>query len=164
MSFLPSNSKGPFLPTSQVFPEEISQRLIVLTDNYTQFAQYINEREIGAYDTVEQLTGKQFFNTTNPEKKRFSYRKVFSLGAIAAGASLVTAHGISGVNSTTLFTQIYGSAFTAVPDNRPIPYASVTAVNRQIEINIDATNITLVNGGAAPNITSAIVVVEYLKN
>ena len=79
MTFLPSNSASPFLPTTQVFPEDLSQRLIVLTDNYTAVAQSVNQREIGTYETVEQLNGQQFFNTTNPERKRFAYRKVFSI-------------------------------------------------------------------------------------
>ena len=160
MTFLPSNSLSPFLPTTQVFPENLSQRLIVLTDNYTSFAQSINQREIGTYETVEQLNGQQFFNMTNPERKRFGYRKVFSIGSIAAGATSTTAHGITGINS---FTQIYGTATTAT-DFRPIPFSHVTAVNQQIEIRVDTTNITIVNGAAAPAITSAMVILEYLKN
>jgi len=164
MTFLPSNSQSPFLPTTQVFPEELSERLIVLTDNYTALAQSINQREIGTFETVEQLNGQQFFNTTDPERKRFAYRKVFAIGAIAQGATSTTAHGITGVNATTIFTHIYGTCVTDVVDNRPIPYADVTAVNEQIEINVDATNINLLNGAAAPAITSALVVLEYLKN
>ncbi len=164
MSSLPSNSQGPFLPTSQVFPEDESQRLIVLTDNYISIAQGVNQREIGTYETVEQLNGQQFFNLTTPEKKRFAYRKVFSIGAIAAGATSVTAHGITGVNSTTVFTHIYGTCVTDVVDNRPIPYADVTSVTEQIEINIDGTNINIINGAAAPAITFAIIILEYLKN
>lgn len=164
MSFAPTNSLSPFLPTTQVFPEDESQRLIVLTTNYTEIAHGINQREIGTYETVEQLNGQQFFNTTSPEKKRFAYRKVFSIGAIAAGATSVTAHGITGVNSTTVFTHIYGTAVTNVIDNRPIPYADATAVTEQIEINVNTTNITIINGAVAPPITSAIVILEYLKN
>lgn len=160
MTFLPTNSLSPFLPTSQVFPEDTGQRIIVLTDNYTSVAQAINQREIGVFETVEQLNGQQFFNTTNPEKKRFAYRKVFSIGAIAAGATSNTAHSLTGV---TAYTHIYGVAVTA-SDSRPIPYASSTAVNAQIEINVTGTNIVIVNGAAAPAITSAIVVLEYLKN
>lgn len=164
MSSLPTNSRSPYLPTSQVFPEDTSQRLIVLTENYISLSQAINQREIGSYETVELLNGQQFFNTINPEKKRFAYRKVFSIGAIAQGATSTTAHSIAGVNTITVFTHIYGTCVTDVIDNRPIPYASATLVTDQIEINIDATNINIVNGATAPAITSAIIVLEYLKN
>lgn len=164
MSFLPSSSVAPFLPTTQVFPEDRSQRLIVLTDNYTALAHAINIREIGVYETVEQINGQQFFNTTQPEKKRFAYRKVFAVGAIASGATSTIAHGISAVNTTTTFTHIYGTVRTATIDNRPIPYASATVVRNQIEINVDATNINIINGTTAPAISSGVVVLEYLKN
>ena len=153
MTFLPSNSKSPFLPTTQVFPEDESQRLIVLTDNYTALAQSINQREIGTFETVEQLNGQQFFNTTDPEKKRFVYRKVFVVTAIAAGATLTIAHTITAANTTTTFTHIYGTARTATIDNRPIPYASATAVTAQIEVNVDATNINIINGATTTNNT-----------
>lgn len=164
MTFLPTNSRSPFLPTTQVFPEEESQRIIVLTDNYTALAHGINQREIGTYETIEQLNGQQFFNSTDPEKKRFAYRKVFVVGAIGIGATSTIAHGITGVNTTTTFTHIYGTAQTSVIDNRPIPYASATAVTAQIEVNVDATNINIINGATAPAITSGIIVLEYLKN
>lgn len=160
MTFAPSNSLSPFLPTSQVFPEDTSQRLIVLTDNYTSIVQSINQREIGTFETVEQLNGQQFFNSTSPQKKRFAYRKVFSIGAIAAGATSNTAHNLTGV---TAYTHIYGVAATA-SDSRPIPYASATAVNTQIQLTVTSTNIVIVNGAASPAITSAMVILEYLKN
>jgi len=164
MSFLPSNSLSAFLPTTQVFPEDQSQRIIVLTDNYTSVAQAINQREIGTFETVEQLNGQQFFNLTNPEKKRFAYRKVFSIGTIATGGTLNIAHGITSANTTTTFTHIYGTVRTSTIDNRPIPYASATVVTDQIELNIDATNINIINGATAPQITSGLVVIEFLKN
>lgn len=164
MTSLPSNSQSPFLPTTQVFPEELSERLIVLTDNYTSVAQSINQREIGTFETIEQLNGQQFFNITDPEKKRFAYRKVFKIGAISQGTAFMTAHGISGVNSTTIFTHIYGTCVTNVVDNRPIPYADVTAIDQQIGIKVDLININIFNGTGAPSITSALIVLEYLKN
>ena len=164
MTFLPSSTKSPFLPTSQVFPEDTSQRLIVLTENFIDISQAVNIREIGIFETNEELNGQQFFNTTTPSQKRYAFRKVFVLGALATGASTTIAHSITGVNSTTNFTHIYGTCVTDNIDNRPIPYASVTNVNEQIEVNVDATNINISNGAAAPNITSGLIVLEYLKN
>lgn len=163
MTFLPVNSQGPFVATSQVYPEDEEQRIIVHTDSYITIANALNLREIGSFDNLEQLTGKQYFNTTNPQQKRFSYRQVYVLGAVAAGATSTIAHGITGITGATVSTEIYGTAVTAT-DNRPIPYVSVSAINRGIEINVDATNINIINGAGAPAITSGIVVLEYLKN
>lgn len=161
MTFLPANSKAAFLPTYDVFSEDDSQRLYQLNKNYTDTANAVNVRDISLYDTVELLNGQQFFTTGNAQKKRYGYRKVFSIGTVNAGATLTTAHGLTGV---TLFTRIYGTVITATPDYRPIPYTSTTAVNQQIEIRVDGTNFYVVNGGAAPQISSGIVVLEYLKN
>ncbi len=160
MSFLPSNSLAPFLPTSQVFPEDESQRLIVLTDNFTSFSQAINQREIGIYETIEQLNGRQYFNSTNPEDKRFGYRKVFSFNAIAVGATLNIAHNITGL------TQVleWNGGVIVAGGFRPIPRVSATDVTEQIQVDIVGANIVIVNGAAAPAITSGVVVLDYLKN
>lgn len=161
MTSLPTTSKGPYLPSSQVFPDDESQRLIVHTDLYTQVAEAVNQREISSYQTFEEVNGQTFFNSTTARDTRPAFRKVFSIGAIAAGATLNTAHSLTNITS---FTRIYGTVITAAPDHRPIPYVSITALNQQIEINVTTTNIVIINGGAAPNITSGIVVLEFLKS
>jgi hypothetical protein len=164
MTFNPVNSLGPFIATSTFFPENFEEFRVKFLELYRDLANTVNTREVGIFDLQEFLTGEQWFTVGNPQVKRRTYRKSFVLAATVAGATTVIPHGITGVNTTTTFTHIYGTCLTAVPDNRPIPYASVTNVNQQIEINVDATNINVINGTAAPNITSGIVVLEYLKN
>lgn len=157
----PINSQAPYLPTSIYFPEEFNEFRVVMLGIYRNIANTVNVRQIAVFDLVEFLSGEQWFTSGNPQVKRQTYRKVFSIGAIATGATLNTAHGLTGV---TAYTNIMGTCVTDVVDYRPIPYASATAVNQQIEIKVDATNVTIINGAASPNITSAIVVLEYLKN
>lgn len=164
MSFAPINTNAVYLPTTQYFPEDPQEFKQVITFVYSDIARRLNDKQIGIFDQVEFLTGEQWFTQGDNQRKRQSYRKVFPLTATAAGATTSIAHGISGVNSTTTFTHIYGACLTATPDNRPIPYASATAVNQQIEINVDATNVNVINGAAAPNITSGYVILEYLLN
>ena len=161
MTFNPNNSLAPFLQTSVFFPDEFDEFRVKFLQLYRDIANCVNKREISIYELQEFLTGEQWFTVGNPQLKRQTYRQTYQIGAIAAGTTLNTAHGITGF---TAFTHIYATAVTALPDNRPIPYASVTAVNQQIEIRVDATNIIISNGAAAPAITSAIVVLEYLKN
>ncbi len=161
MTYLPANTRSPFLPTSQVYPEDLSQLLITMTQVYIDQANAINIRQIGIFDQTQSVTGQQFFNTSNVQQPRLSFRKVFSIGAIAAGATSTTAHGLTGVTS---YTHIYATAVTVIPDNRPIPYNSATLVTDQVSLTVTATNIVIVNGATAPNITSAIVVLEFLLN
>lgn len=160
MTFSPSNSIAPYLQTSIFFPEEFEEFRVVFLQLYRSISNSVNSRQIGVFDLMEFLTGESWFTSGNPQVKRQTFRKVFEIGAINTGATSTTAHGITNI---TAFTHIYGTCVTDVVDYRPIPYASATAVNQQLEIKVDATNITIISGAAAPNITSAIVVLEYLK-
>ena len=161
MTSAPINSLAAYLPTSRVFRVEDDRELVyVLNSSYTDIANSVNVREIALYDQLEGLTGQQFFSA-DPMVKRQTYRTVYSIGAIAAGATLNTAHGLVGV---TAFTRIYGTCVTDVVDYRPIPYVSVAATNQQVQIRVLGANIEIINGAAAANITSGIVVLEYLKN
>lgn len=164
MTFNPINSLGPFISTSTFFPDDFDEFRAKFLELYRDLANAVNTREVGIYDLTEFLTGENWFTSGNPQVKRKTFRQVYELPATNAGATTLIAHGITGVNTTTTFTHIYGACVTDFPDNRPIPYASVTAVNQQIEIRIGATNIRVINGAAAPNITSGYVVLEYLKN
>lgn len=120
----------------------------------------VNTKEGATYSLTENANFCQFFTSGVNYVFRNGYRKTFELPATAAGATTTIAHGITNV---TEFTRIEGTCITDVVDYRPIPYASATTVNTQIEINIDATNINVINGTAAPNITSGIIILEYLK-
>lgn len=161
MSINPANTEAPFLQTSNYFIENYEQFRVDFQGLYQNIANMMNIREIAIYDLVENLTGQQWFVSGDPQNTRQTFRNVYEIGAIAAGATSTTAHGLGTI---TAFTKIMGTAITAVPDFRPIPFSSATAVNQQIEIRVDATNIIIVNGAGAPNITSALVILEYLKN
>lgn len=161
MTFSPNNTLGPFLPTSTFFPEDFEQFRIKFLELYRNLANTTNSREVGIYDFQEFLTGEQWPTIGNPQVKRKTFRTIFSIGAIGPGVTLNTPHGLTQV---TAYTHIYGTAITGVPDNRPIPFASATLVTDQIQIQVNAVNITIVNGATAPAITSAFVVLEYLKN
>lgn len=160
---IPQGQPTPFLQNTITFSKDDQQFLIQLTALYGQIARYVNSKEIAIYNLAETITGQQWFVSGNPQLTRLTNRKVFQIGSIPTGNISITAHGITGF-STLTFTSIYGTAITDIVDQRPIPFASAAVVTNQIEIRVDATNITIVNGATAPNITSAIVVLEYLKN
>lgn len=162
MTFRPVNSLAPFIPTSTYFPQDFQQFRIKFLEIYRDIANASNTRDNGIHDLEEFVSGQQWFTAGDPQKKRLTFRKVFNLGAIAAGGTSTTAHGLTG--NPLVFTYIGGTAITNVVDQRPIPFASVTAVNQQIQVQCTATNLVVTNGAASPAITSAIIVLEYLKN
>ncbi len=162
MTYAPSNSKTAFVSTSEVFPQDESQLLIKLTNLHTTVATAINVREICLYqDNNEILTGQEFSVPGNSQLKRYTFRKAFYFGAIATGATLNIAHGITDLVECTAFK---GACVTDVVDYRPIPYVSTVAVNQQISIRVLGANIEIINGAGAPNITSGKVVIEYFRN
>lgn len=160
MTFSPPNTFGnTYLPTSRDFQQDDQNLRLLLSRSYTDVANSVNLKVNGVFETVETQNSEQFFGTPNNQnKKRYAFRKAFTFGAIIAGATTTIAHAITGVTS---YTNIYGTAITST-DNRPIPHASVTA-NANIEVIVDSTTITINNGAGGPDITSGIIILEYLK-
>jgi len=150
------STPNPYLPSQRNFPEDPKFLHRELNNSYVDIAKSVNLREIGVYSQSTTAAGQTFAflpSTQSQEAKR----QVYSLGSINAGATLTTPHDLSGF---TTFTRIYGVATTA-SDWEPLPYASVTA-NANVELNVTSTNIVINNGAAAPAITSAIVVIEFI--
>lgn len=160
MTYAPSNSESPYLPTSYRFSKEQDSLLGELSRTYGSIAYRLNNREISLYDTEEKLTGQKWTDTSNLLVPKETFRKVFEFTAIAAGATLNIAHGIS---SIARFTKFYGSFITAA-DDRPLPYVDATAVTNQVQVSRVGANLVIVNGATAPAITSGTLIVEYLKN
>lgn len=161
MTFSPRFSLAPFLVTTRTFPVDNPEELErVLTQSYTEIANSSNTHEIGTYELNETITGQQFFTVGNNQKKRYVYRKCFELGIIAAGATSTIAHNILPL---VLPVNIYGVIETVVPDWRPLCYAT-TAAGDYAVIRVDAVNIYVEIGAGHPDVTSGIVILEYLKN
>lgn len=156
-----NSSIAPFLSTTEVYPEDVSQRQIKHTNIYSNVSNAINVREIAIYDLQQLLTGQRFFNATNVQNLRFGYRKVFRLGALVSGATATIAHTISGL---TTFTRLYGTIIDSAGFHLPLPYVDALNVTNQVSIYADVTNIYVVNGATANNIVSGIIVAEYLLN
>lgn len=165
MTYAPSNTESPYLQTSLFYPEEPSQLLRVLTDSWTQIASKINNRTISTYQDSETLTGNNYLNASNALEPIQSFRKYFTIGAIATGATSTFAHNITGFSTLTFVdSQCEVITDAATFNKRSVPYASATLVTDQIQIDKDDTNVRIINGATAPNITSGILILEYTKN
>lgn len=162
-TFQPANSNAVFLPTTIQYPDDPKELINRLNKAYEDTATRLNIKQIGIFDLVDFLTGEQWFTSGNPQVKRQTFRIVFEIGPIAAGATSTTPTSLTGITS---FTHIYGTCITDIPDKRPLNYSDITNVTNQNSLRFDDTtnSIIIMNGATAPNITSAIVVLEYLKN
>lgn len=165
MTTTPSNQQQqPYLPNSRKFPiENMGILESELLKAYIDTAQAVNNRIIGIFENIQIVTGERWYasDPLNASIKRQTYRKAFPFAAIASGSPLTIPHGITGITS---FTRIYGTCVTAIPDYRPIPYASISGAASNIDLRVDNTNIYIINGGSGPNIVSGNIVLEYLLN
>ena len=164
MTSSPENAHGPTLQSSVYFPEEFEQFRIKLIETYRQMASATNVREIANFFLTETLIGSTWDGASDPQEKRFGYRTVFQVGAIASGATSTVVHNIPNI-STLRFTHMYGGVITAAGafEKRPLPYTSATAVTAQIQVDSDDTSYRIINGATAPNILSGFLILEYLK-
>lgn len=155
MTINSNQTPGSFLQISQRFSEQEDQRLIQHTQLQSDTARYLNTREIATYDLVMIQTGQQWFNPASTMIKRYGFRQVYQV----SDASLTITHGIPNL---TLCTYI-GGGFTDGTLFYPLPYVSAVSVANQIQINVSATQIIVTKGGAAPAITSGVIVLEFLQ-
>lgn len=162
MTSAPPNTLGSYLPNNVILgddPHTLREQLIDLLQKNSDVT---NKKEIATYLLNEIQNGQTFFTAGNPQIFRYAFRKVFNRTVtIAAGATDSFTHGLSQI---TAFTRFYGAA---VVDNanlyRPIPYVDAAGGTAGIELNASSTQINIINGATAPDILSAIIVVEYLK-
>lgn len=156
------------LITSRPFPQDVGQLTKELNKMYTEVSQSVNFKTNGMYELNQTNTSNNWFSTGNIQSKRQSFRQVFQFSTINPGASLSPAitHGIAGI---TQIVQLYGTCITAASVNPnglylPIPYVSTSNADKQIQLDMNATQINITNGSGADKILSGIIVVEYLLN
>jgi len=154
----PTNATN-FLRSSRDFPtDDVGKLGVELNKSYIDIALAVNSRTIGLFTVNKSAVTGNIYLVRNNQRQQ-SLRQVYIFGAIAAGASLAIPYKIS---TYTAFATIYGTCKTNVPDNRPIPYASVTAA-ANIELNVGSSNINILVGSSSPNIVSGMIIVEWLS-
>lgn len=152
-----------FVPVYDVAPEEPDKLREFLVEQLKRISNAVNEREVGQYQDVELLAGKQFIpGSNNPQLNRQVLRKVIDCGTLPNTGSSTVPHEISFTTNFTLI-HLYGSAtdptaLTAVP----LPYASNTA-SSDIELSMNATNIVITTAADYSSYTRTYVVCEYIQ-
>jgi len=149
--------------------EEFKQLLVRLYQNLNRISLALNAKESGMYPLQEFVTGQQFF--PNPalgsETDQFPilrpvFRTTINFGALPNTGTKSVAHGIT-MNKNVTVTHVYGAATDTTGLNYiPLPYASPTLVSN-IELKLDATNVTIITGSNRSNFNITYVVIEYMK-
>lgn len=155
------------LPLSMDFPRDEDKFYQVLTDLYKRIANCVNTKEGGLFSLQELYSSQQYFIIGNPNNFRNVYRTTFDMvdlngGPITAGSTVTFAHNIVGIKAPT---HIYGGATNSDAPVKflPLPYVSATLITDQIQIYLDPTNVTLINGATQTDLTQAYIVAEYVK-
>jgi len=152
-----------YLRSSREFPEDIHLLSVQISKSYIDIANAVNLRTIGVFPkNTFVLTGESWFLTSSRQQ---SLRQIYTFSTINPGVPISIPYRTDGL---TQFSRIYGTCITAVPDYRPIPFASVTA-NANIEIKVVPTsnttgNIVITSGAASPVINSGLAIIEWLSN
>lgn len=166
---IPTRNQTPYLITSRKFPVNNPQQLDAELSKFcTDVSDAVNDRINGIFETFQIVTGENWYNLNfqppykNQQKRRQSYRYLFTFGAIEPGTPLAITHGITGITQITHHTG--GGVVTDIPDFRIVPYVSATLATDQIELQVTPTQIIIINGSTAPAIVSGYVDLEYLLN
>lgn len=169
------NSSGLFVSTTNVWEVEalqenkdvspaLKQLLVRLYQNINNISLALNLKDSGYYTNTEFLNGQTLFPTSvNAENSgRQIFRTVLNFGALPNATSKVMPHGIGFTNGFSC-TRIYATATNNIGMQYiPIPYASSTA-NKNIELSIDRTNVTITTGIDMTAYTITYVIIEYVK-
>lgn len=157
----------PLLPTSRKFPKEIEELEPTLSKMYSDVAQAVNTREIANYEKVQTSTGQKWFNDAEPEKKRSSFRQVYTLASIANGTNTIPlGFTLPTVTPLPTFVHVYGVGNYQGTQSVPLPHVNVTTPADGIELRINwaTSNIEIVTTTANWANYSAVVVLEYILN
>lgn len=166
------------IPTTSVYDIEqleikeagLKEFLVQLTQSVNNIALVLNMKDTGYYFLSEFANSQYYFPTPIPDgtyeniqQPRAVYRKVVWWDKPLPNAGSDTqAHGIN-VDLTFQFTRIYGCSSDQVFEEYiPLPYAS-PVLNKNIQLDVDSTNVTITTAIDYSNFTNTFIVLEYLK-
>jgi len=174
------NLEGLYVPTTNIWDvgqiedmdvnsSDFKELLVRLYQNINMISTVLNIKDSAYYDTNEFVNGQQFFpnpsligsRSTTPQFRPV-FRLVVNFGALPNAGTKTMPHGLTFTSGCTL-TRAYAAASDTTGLNYiPIPYASPTLANN-IELSVDATNVTIVTGSNRSAFNICYVIVEYLK-
>jgi len=155
---------------TNVNSEEFKELLVRLYLFINRMALNVNIKDSAYYSQSEFVNGQLFFPSPtqlqdpldNPDYRQV-FRTTINFGALPNAGTTSIPHNIMVTGGYTL-TRLYGAATNNNSTSFiPIPYSSPT-LNKNIEINANATNINITTAIDYSAYTTCYIVVEYLKN
>lgn len=149
---------------------EFKELLVRLYQNIGLMALVLNTKDTGLYPTMETVNSQQYFpnpanssaTAAHPSLRQVLRKVIYYTTGLPNAGTITIAHGITCTAATT-FTRIYGVANdTTNKVYLPLPYASPTDAN-EIELKVDATNVTIITGSNRTAFTQTYVVLEYMQ-
>lgn len=162
MTSQPSNSITSYVPSDIIVPDDPKALKRFLDDLFKQIIDALNDKEIGHYNTVEEVIGQKYFTAGDTQNFKGIYRKVVDFGALPNTAAKTVAHGIT-VSASTIFTHIYATATEPSNGYIPIPYVDPLDIANAIELYVDAANVGIVTGADYSAYTTCYVVLEWIQ-
>lgn len=153
----------PFLPAISVVPEEEDRRRTYLTDKFSQYADVINDKKIGAYtQSTENFNGEKWiYDTTS--KVRNGYQAIARIPSFVSGTIPMP---IQNINPQFVVTLIYGSASkpcSAIGANDGDYFSFMSQGDARISFTASDTTITIT--ATAPMAAyQGFIVVQYVKD
>ncbi len=176
-----STNVGLFVPTTNIWDvselyqidvksPEFIELLVRLYQNLNRMSTALNLKDSGYYDILQFVNGQLFFpnpanNSSTQANPAFRQvlRMVVNFGALPNTGTKSVAHTIP-ITKAYTFTRIYGAASDTTGLNYiPLPYASPVLVNN-IELRVDATNVTIITGSNRSNFNITYVILEYITS
>lgn len=144
-----------YLRTTRNFPTDAESLSVEVNRSYLDIAAAVNSRVIGLFAVNRpSITGESWFLTGARQQTLRQVYTFTSAGNIA--------HGIN-LSEISAITRLYGIFTDGSSNWFTLPYVDVTAVNNQISLTMNATNIVITAGAdTPPTIASGTVVVEWL--
>jgi len=149
-----------YVPVYDVIPEKWEDARPFIVEQLKKITNSLNFKEIGFFLDQELLSGKAFFNPTDPQQFRTILRKVIDFGALPNATTKSVPHGIV-FDSNFSLIQLFASstdpiALLAIP----IPFVSTVS---DIELVMTSNNINITTGINRSNFTRTFVVIEYIQ-
>ncbi len=171
------NISGSFVPTTFIFDvaklqdvdvnsDQFKELLVRLYQNLNRMVLSLNVKTSGYFPLNQFVMGDQYFPATastslTQANYRPATRVVINFGALPNTGTKAVAHGIT-CTANTSFVRIYGTASDTTGFNYiPLPYASPTLANN-IELKVDATNVTVITGSNRTNFNLCYIVLEFI--
>lgn len=168
-----SGNPNNFLPENFIFPEDNDEEYDVKLRQYlNNIASAVNTKDSGLYTNEEVITGQKFlptFGTTTSSSLNYRdvYRKVVDFGALPNTATKNVAHGIATTQDFSivkLCAVATRPGATTITTALNIPYFNLAVPGDNIQLQMDATNISIITiTGNFVTFTRCFVVIEYIK-